>query len=84
MKTGGPFVLMAGQGAPPDAGMLVVALVGMVLVVAADLYGISVCLRDLAQRTIVFGASRQTWTLIIVLGGPVGQIFYWLYGRGPN
>ncbi len=30
------------------------------------------------------GGDKRFWSWVIILGGPVGQLFYWLYGRGPN
>jgi hypothetical protein len=41
------------------------------------------CLDDLNQRQIVTIFDKQMWTIVIIVGGPIGQIAYWLYGRGP-
>jgi hypothetical protein len=41
------------------------------------------CLDDLDRRATVTGSNKQMWTLIIILGGSLGQAAYWLYGRGP-
>jgi len=62
--------------------MVAVSLVGVMIAVVLDLYCIHYCLDDLNRREIVIGGDRRWWTAVIVLGGPLGQAAYWLYGRG--
>jgi hypothetical protein len=81
-----PFstLLIAFPTAPPDAAVLATVLVTVVIAAALLFRTISYCLDDLHQRPTVAGGDKRLWALVIILGGPVGQIFYWLFGRGPN
>jgi hypothetical protein len=74
-----PPLLLGSQAAPTPATVLF-----PVLAVALDIVLIFYCLDDLSRRAIVAGGNKQLWAAIIILGGPVGQVCYWLYGRGPN
>jgi hypothetical protein len=78
-----PCFLFAGQAALPDTSVLAISLVGVAIALVLDLYCINYCLRDLSRRVMVSVGNKQLWAMIIVLGGPVGQVVYWLYGRGP-
>ncbi|MGH2408823.1 MAG: hypothetical protein ACRDGS_00500 [Chloroflexota bacterium] len=60
----------------------IIGLVGVMIAVVLDLYCINNCLDDLNRRAIVIGGDRRWWTAVIILGGPLGQAAYWLYGRG--
>lgn len=60
----------------------VVMLVSVLVLLAIDVQLIFYCLNDLDQRPIVTGGDKRFWTAAIILGGPMGQILYWLYGRG--
>ena len=71
--------LSGGQASAPD----VAALISILLVLAIDVRLIFYCLDDLNRRRIVNVFDKQTWTIAIIAGGPIGQIAYWLYGRGP-
>jgi hypothetical protein len=82
MNHSSPTFLFGSQAAQPDAAVLATMLVTVVLVVVLDFYGIKYSLDDLNRRASVTGNNRQMWALII-LGGPLGQAAYWLYGRGP-
>jgi hypothetical protein len=73
-----PSFLGGGQVSVPD----VAALVSLLLVLAVDVRLIFYCLDDLNRRRIVNVCDRQTWAIAIIAGGPIGQIAYWLYGRG--
>jgi hypothetical protein len=53
----------------------------VLVILAIDLALINYCLNDLNRRATVIG-DRRFWAAAIVLGGPLGQIAYWLYGRG--
>ena len=64
-------------------GSAVAVLASVLLVLAIDVRFIFFCLDDLHQRPIVTVLDRQTWAMVIILGGPLGQIAYLLYGRGP-
>ncbi len=83
MRHPSPTILFGSPAAPPDTTMLVLVLVTAVIAVALDIYGMTYCLNDLSQRTIVTGYNRQLWAAIIILGGPLGQVAYWACGRGP-
>jgi hypothetical protein len=72
-----PSFLGSSPASPPALAMLASILLVLVLDVALIRY----CLDDLNRHVIVNG-DRLVWTAVIILGGPVGQIFYWLYGRG--
>jgi hypothetical protein len=72
-------ILAAGQASPPGAA----ALISILVVLAIDVRLIFFCLNDLNRRQIIAVLDRQTWTVAIVLGGPLGQAAYWMYGRGP-
>jgi hypothetical protein len=63
--------------------MLAVMLVVVLIVVGLDIACMNYCLDDLNRRVTTTGGTRQLWTAIIIMGGPVGQAAYWLYGRGP-
>ena len=63
--------------------VLIIGLVGVMIAVVLDLYCINYCLDDLNRREIVIGGNKPWWTTVIILGGPLGQVAYWLYGRGP-
>jgi hypothetical protein len=76
-------LMSAGIAPPPDAAVLAISLVGATIAVALDLACMRACLEDLSRHAIVLGGNKQFWTLLIVLGGPLGQAAYWLYGRGP-
>ena len=56
--------------------------VGVILVI--DVRLIFYCLDDLSRRPIVTLFDKQTWAVVIIVGGPLGQIAYWLYGRAPG
>jgi hypothetical protein len=73
-----PAFLSGSQASLPDAAVLASVLVTVVIDVALIFY----CLDDLNRREIVIGDKRW-WAAVIILGGPVGQIVYMLYGRGP-
>ena len=62
--------------------MPAISLVVVVAAVVLDLYCINYCLDDLNRRRIVAGGNKQMWAAVIILGGPLGQAAYWLYGRG--
>ena len=79
-----PLFLFGSQASPPDAAVLVISLVGAVIAVVLDVYCMNYCLNDLSRRAIVLGGNKQLWAAIIILGGPLGQAAYWLYGRGPQ
>ncbi len=64
---------------PPDVAVLASILVAIVIDVRVIFY----CLDDLNRREIVAGGNKSLWAAVIILGGPVVQIFYMLYGRGP-
>jgi hypothetical protein len=71
---------LGGGSASPSA---VAVLVSVLLVLVVDVRMIFYCLDDLNQRQIVTIFDKQMWTIVIIVGGPIGQIAYWLYGRGP-
>jgi hypothetical protein len=73
-----PTFLIASQGTLPD----VVVLASVLAILMIDLRLIFYCLDDLNRRRIVTVLDKQRWTALIILGGPVGQTAYWLYGRG--
>ena len=73
-------ILAAGQVSPPG----VAALISILVVLAIDVRLIFFCLDDLNRHQIVAVLDRQMWTVAIILGGPLGQAAYWMYGRGPN
>jgi hypothetical protein len=75
--------LYGSQAAPPDAAVLAMSLVGALIAVLLVYYCMKYSLDDLNGRVIVTGGNKQTWAAIIILGGPLGQAAYWLYGRGP-
>jgi hypothetical protein len=77
-------LLIAVPAAPPDVAVLATVLVTVVIAAALLYKSISYCLADLDRRLTVTGGDKRFWALVIILGGPVGQIFYWLFGRGPN
>jgi hypothetical protein len=60
----------------------VAVLASILLCLAIDARLIFYCLDDLNRRVIVIGGDKRFWGAMIILGGPVGQIAYWLYGRG--
>jgi hypothetical protein len=70
--------LIASQGMLPD----VAVLTSILAILAIDLRLIFYCLNDLNRRPIVIVFDKQMWAVVIILGGPVGQAAYWLYGRG--
>jgi hypothetical protein len=74
-----PSFLGGSQASPPS----VAVLASILLVLAIDVRLIFYCLDDLNRRAIVAGGDKRFWAAVIILGGPVGQICYWLYGRGP-
>lgn len=80
-----PFatVPFGSPAAPPDTSVLLVGLVGVIIVLVLDIYGMNYCLNDLNRRVSMPPNTRQMWTFIIIVGGPLGQAAYWLYGRGP-
>jgi len=78
-----PTVPFGSPASPPDVAVLVLVLVTVVIAVAVTFYGINSCLNDLARREVVTGGNKHMWAMIIILGGPLGQFVYWLYGRGP-
>ena len=59
------------------------ALASILVAVVIDVRVIFYCLDDLNRHKLVAGGNKSFWAAVIILGGPVGQIFYWLYGRGP-
>lgn len=77
------LLFMLDSQTQPDPAVLIAGLVGVILALALDLYCISYCLNDLDRRVIVAGGNKQWWAAVIILGGPLGQAAYWLYGRGP-
>jgi hypothetical protein len=70
--------LIASPGSLPDAAVLA----SILAILAIDLRLIFYCLDDLNRRRIVTVFDKQMWTVVIIVGGPVGQAAYWLYGRG--
>ncbi len=78
-----PTILFGNPAAFPDTTMVILALVTAVIVVTLGVYCMTYCLNDLLQRTIVTGGNKQLWAAIIMLGDPLGQVAYWVYGRGP-
>jgi hypothetical protein len=70
--------LIASPGSLPD----VAVLASILAILAIDLRLIFYCLDDLNRRRIVTVFDKQMWTVVIIVGGPVGQAAYWLYGRG--
>lgn len=77
---------MSNQSLPfaaSSAGAGVAVLASVLLVLAIDVRFIFFCLDDLNQRHIVTVFDRQTWTMVIILGGPLGEAAYLLYGQGP-
>ena len=75
-----PTVLSGSPASPPDVALLALPLVFLVIDVALIFY----CLDDLSRRPTVTGGDKRVWAAVIILGGPLGQFVYWLYGRGPN
>jgi hypothetical protein len=73
-----PLPLIASQTSPPALAVLA----SILLILVIDVRLIFYCLDDLNRHQIVTVFDKQIWTAVIILGGPVGQIFYWLYGRG--
>jgi len=71
-------ILASSQASPPSTAVLMSILV----VVTIDVRLIFFCLNDLNRHQIVAVLDRQMWTVAIILGGPVGQAAYWMYGRG--
>ena len=65
--------------APPP----VAVLASLLLALAIDVRLIFYCLDDLNHRAVVAGGDKRCWAAVIILGGPLGQIAYVLYGRGP-
>ena len=76
--------LIGNPASPPDVAVLVTILVTLVVAMALLFKTINYCLDDLNRRPAVTGGDKRFWAWVIILGGPVGQLFYWLYGRGPN
>jgi hypothetical protein len=74
-----PALLIGSSGSPPSMAVLA----SMLVILAIDVRLIFYCLDDLNQRAIVAGGDKRFWAAVIILGGPVGQIVYMLYGRGP-
>jgi hypothetical protein len=74
--------LFGNQASPPDVAVLVTSLVGVLIALVLDIYCMNYCLRDLDRRATVTGANKQLWAILIIMGGPLGQAAYWLYGRG--
>ena len=71
--------LDSSTNAPPEAAVLT----SMLMILAIDVRLIFYCLDDLNRHELVAGGDKSLWTAVIVLGGPLGQAIYWLYGRGP-
>jgi hypothetical protein len=67
---------------PPDVAVLVLVLVTVVIAAVLLFRTIHYCLDDLNRRASVTGGDKRFWAAVIILGGPLGQIVYWLYGRG--
>jgi hypothetical protein len=78
-----PLSLLASQASPPDASVLLIGLVGVIIVLVLDIYCMNYSLNDLNRRASMPPGNRQMWTFIIIVGGPLGQAAYWLYGLGP-
>jgi hypothetical protein len=78
MNDHSPNFLSASRAPLPDAAVLVSVLV----VIAFDVVMIKYCLDDLSRRLYVTGGDKRFWAAAIILGGPLGQFAYWLYGRG--
>ena len=74
--------LLGSPAAPPDAAVLATVLVTVVIAAALLFKTINYCLDDLNRRATVTGGDKRFWAVVIILGGPLGQIVYWLYGRG--
>ena len=67
---------------PPDVAMLATVLLIVVIAAVLLFRTINYCLDDLNRRASVTGGDKRFWAAVIILGGPLGQIVYWLYGRG--
>ncbi len=83
MNQPSPAFSFGHQTSPPAMAVLSISLVTIVVVVAVTFYGMNCCLNDLARRLTVTGGTKHMWAMIIIVGGPLGQAAYWLYGRGP-
>lgn len=75
--------LLASHALPPDASVLAISLVVIIIALVLDIYCMNYCLNDLNRRTSMPLGARQMWTFIIIVGGPLSQAAYWFYGRGP-
>lgn len=73
-------LLIGSQAPQPSVAMLASAL----LIVVIDLVLINYCLDDMSRRVTLMGGDRRFWTVAIILGGPLGQVAYWMYGRGEH
>lgn len=78
-----PAILVGNQALSPDVAVLATSLIIVVTVVVVTFRGMNDCLDDLNRRQIVNVFDKHMWAMIIILGGPLGQAAYWLYGRGP-
>ncbi len=76
--------VIGSQASPPDVAVLATVLVTLVIAAVLLFKTINYSLDDLNRRQTVTGGDKRFWSWVIILGGPVGQLFYWLYGRGPN
>ena len=77
MSQRNPSFFGSSAASPPTLAVLA----SILLVLVIDVAMIRYCLDDLNRHAIVNG-DRNFWTAVIILGGPLGQILYWLYGRG--
>lgn len=68
----------------PDATVLAITVVSVMIVLVLDIYCMNYCLNDLNRHASMPPGNRQLWTFIIIVSGPLGQAAYWLYGRGPS
>ncbi len=76
--------LIGSPASPPDVAVLATVLVTLVIAAVLLFKTINYSLDDLNRRQTVTVGDKRFWSWVIILGGPVGQLFYWLYGRGPN
>lgn len=74
-----PSILNGGHTSLPVAA----TLISLLAVIMMDVVLIFYCLDDLNRRASISGDDRRMWTRAIILGGPLGQAAYWMYGRGP-
>ena len=66
----------------PDVALLALSIIIAALALYAYIRLCTYYLDDLNRRQIVTGGNKQIWAVLIMLG-PLGQIAYVLYGRGP-